>query len=332
MDTMRRVDIGGNLFYNGDCVEGMRSCVEEDSVDLVVTDPPYGIEGDKLHRHYHRDERFVVDGYVEVPCERYGDFSHKWVKEAARVLRPGGQMYIVSGYTNLYHILDALRTSGMREINHIIWKYNFGVYTTRKYISSHYHILYYEKSGGRKAMRTFNHTCIYGPTEKGADGSSLNYRDREDVWSINKEYKPGREKNKNELPAALLMKMMLYSSDEGDVVCDPFMGGFSTARVAIGLNRRFTGFEISERIFSKKLDEMGSVVPGGLLKDVRRPKGEAPPNQRKKWSDAERKDLARRYRRMRRDGRSKNEAMKELSKEFGRGRFAILNALDREGL
>ena len=329
---MKRVDIGGNLFYNGDCVDGMRRHVPDGSVDLIVTDPPYGIDGDKLHRHYHRDERFVVDGYVEVPKARYGDFTHQWIREAARVLRPGGQIYVVSGYTNLYHVLDALRGVGLREINHIIWKYNFGVYTTRKYISSHYHILYYEKPGGGRARRTFNHACIFGPTEKGQDGSSLNYRDREDVWVINREYKPGKEKNKNELPTALLMKMVLYSSDVGGLVCDPFMGGFSTARVAIGLDRRFVGFELSDGIFSRRVREMGSVQVGGLLRCVRRPKGKAPRNERRKWTVGERAALVRSYNRSRKRGLSKAMTMRQLEKDFGRGRFAILNALAKEGL
>lgn len=128
------------------------------------------------------------------------------------------------------------------------------------------------------------------------------------------------------------MKMMLYSSNEGDIVCDPFMGGFSTARVAIGLNRRFQGFELSERIFSKRVLDMEHVLPGGLLGSVRRPCGKAPKNARKKWTARERAALVKSYHRMRKEGSSKASAMRALEREFGRGRFAILNALSKEGL
>ena len=50
--------------YNQNCIEGMRDNVESNSVDLIFTDPPYGIEGDKLDAHYNRDESNVVPGYV----------------------------------------------------------------------------------------------------------------------------------------------------------------------------------------------------------------------------------------------------------------------------
>ncbi len=247
LPRVKQVDIGGNTFHNGDCVEGARRHLPDGSVDLIVTDPPYGIAGDTLHKHYNRSEDFVVGGYVEVPGEEYGEFTHAWVREASRALRPNGSIYIVSGYTNLYHILDALRATDLEEINHIVWRYNFGVHTKRKYISSHYHILYYERPG--PGRRTFNANVRFGPQEKDDSGGSLNYQDREDVWVINREYKPGRRKNKNELPTELLVKMVQYSSRPGDLVCDMFMGGFSTARVAVGLDRRFVGFEVSETIF-----------------------------------------------------------------------------------
>jgi site-specific DNA-methyltransferase (adenine-specific) len=322
---VKEVDIGGNRFHNGDCVEGARRHLPAGSVDLIVTDPPYGIGGDQLHKHYNRSEDFVVDGYVEVPSEEYGDFTHAWVAEAARVLRPNGSIYIVSGYTNLYHILDALRVTDLREVNHIVWRYNFGVHTRRKYISSHYHILYYEKPGPGK--RTFNANVRFGPQERDGGGGSLNYADREDVWVINREYKPGRRKNKNELPTQLLVKMVQYSSNEGDLVCDLFMGGFSTARVAVGLDRRFAGFELSEGIFREGVRRMEGVEPGGLLGELRVPEGDRLFNQGKRWTDGEVQRLLGRYDELMAEGRTKASSMDVLSQEFGRGRWSIEGVL-----
>jgi len=192
------------MFYNCDCIEGAKKYIEDNSVDLIITDPPYGIDGDKLHKHYNRNENNVIEGYVEIPEEEYHHFTNNWIEQAERVLKPGGSIYIVSGYTNLRHILNSLANTSLIEKNHIIWKYNFGVYTTKKYISSHYHILYYVKPGEKPTFNTF---AFYSDSEKDQNGSSLNYRDREDVWIINREYKPGMIKNKNELPKALLTKM-----------------------------------------------------------------------------------------------------------------------------
>lgn len=262
--------------YNEECIEGCKKFIENDSVDLIITDPPYGIGGDKLHKHYNRKEEYVIDGYVEIPIEEYGEFSHKWIREAERILKPGGSIYIVSGYTNLFHILSALRNTSLKEINHIIWKYNFGVHTKNKYVSSHYHILYWVKPGKKPTFNTF---CRYGQTEKDKNSGSKNYQDREDVWIINREYKPGKSKNKNELPTKLLTKVIQYSSNEGDLVCDLFLGGFSTAIVSIGLNRNVVGFEISKNIYEHGIKKIKEVKPSNLLSTLRKPEGQSLINQ-----------------------------------------------------
>ena len=152
-----------NVFYNEDCIEGCKKHIDDNSVDLIITDPPYGINGDQLHKHYNRKEEYVIDGYVEIPLEDYQEFSKNWIIQAERILKPGGSLYIVSGYTNLFHILQALRETKLIELNHIIWKYNFGVYTKKKFVSSHYHILYYVKLG---KPHTFNTYIRYGAREK----------------------------------------------------------------------------------------------------------------------------------------------------------------------
>ncbi len=314
--------IGEHVFVNADCVRGAIAHVRDGSVDLIVTDPPYGIKGDRLDRHYNRDERFVDDGYVEVDARKYKAFSRAWIAQAERVLKPGGQLYVVSGYTNLYDVLGALRATRLREINHIIWKYNFGVYTSSKFVSSHYHILYYAKPGGK---RTFNLQSRFALDETAGDGRSLNYRDREDVWTIKREYKPGKRKNKNELPKALLQKLLAYSSKEGDLVCDFFLGGGSTAAVAIGMNRRFIGFEISERTFSSRVPDLRKIIPGSLQ--------ETPPaphvvrNRGKSWSPSEVEHLQVRFRELHASGATQGAIVATLSAELERGAWAIRKRL-----
>ena len=58
-------------------------------------------------------------------------------------------------------------------------------------------------------------------------------------------------RNKNELPTKLIIKIMQYSSNEGDLVCDFFLGGFNTAKVAIGLKRKVIGFDINKSRISE---------------------------------------------------------------------------------
>ena len=309
------------MFYHIDCIEGARKHLPDASVDLIITDPPYGIGGDTLHKHYNRNEDFVLDGYIEVPMEEYPAFTNDWIKEAERVLKPGGSMYIVSGYTNLIHILNALGKTRLKEVNHIIWKFNFGVYTSKKYISSHYHILYYVKPGDTPVFNTF---ARYADTEKNeTEGGSLNYQDREDVWQINKEFKPGKIKNKNELPTQLLTKMIQYSSNEGDLVCDFFLGSFSTAKVAIGLNRRACGFEKSAIAYDYQMQEMKQVVPGSLLEQLRVPPANIYVNQSKPLTEEEKSTILSRFDALKAAGKTKKAAIEQMGLEFGRGPWSL---------
>jgi site-specific DNA-methyltransferase (adenine-specific) len=315
-----------SIFYNEDCITGAMNHLKNNSVDLIVTDPPYGINGNNHHLHYNRNEKLVIDGYIEIPRSEYEKFSYDWIREAARVLRPGGSIYVVSGYTNLSYVLRALQDVGLKEINHIIWKFNFGVYTSKKYVSSHYHILFCEKPDG---IRTFNVESRYGLKEANKDGRCVNYFDREDVWTIPRKYKPGKIKNQNELPNELLIKMLQYSSNEGDIVCDFFMGGFSTARVAIGLNRKFIGFELSSSIFQEKIKEIEKLEQGFLLSELRTPLVKKSLNQGKPWDQVECQKLLNRYNELLKCGKKKKEILIVLQDEFQRGHWSIEKALKK---
>jgi len=243
-----------NLYqvYNQSCVEGMREHVADDSIDLIFTDPPYGIKGDELDVHYHRDESKVVPGYVDVPLNEYARFSQDWIRECERVLRPGGSMYIVSGYTNLHHILNALHATGLEEINHIIAKYSFGVSTKNKFVSSHYHVLFWQKPDQGRQKRTFNSNYKYTDQKD-------SYHDRLSVQDMPRDYKPGQVKNKNQLSEDFIEKFIMYSSNRGDVVLDCFGGGLTTGRTALRWGRNFVGFELNTHAYDAFLPTLAEV-------------------------------------------------------------------------
>jgi len=237
--------------YNQSCIEGMQEHVADNSVDLIFTDPPYGIKGDELDVHYHRDESNVVPGYVDVPNNEYAEFSLKWINECERVLRPGGSIYIVSGYTNLHHILNALHSTQLQEINHIIAKYSFGVSTKNKFVSSHYHVLFWQKPDKGRKKRTFNSNWKYTDQKD-------SYHDRLSVQDMPRDYKPGQIKNKNQLSEEFITKFIMYSSNRGDTVLDCFSGGFTTGRTALRWGRKFIGFEINKNAYDVFLPSLES--------------------------------------------------------------------------
>ena len=238
--------------YNENCIQGMRNHVLDNSIDLIFTDPPYGIDGDNLDVHYNRDESVVVPGYIDVPLSQYAQFSVDWIKECERVLRPGGTMYIVSGYTNLHHILNALHSTSLTEINHLIAQYSFGVSTKNKFVSSHYHVLFWQKPDKGNQKRTFNSNWKYTDQKD-------SYHDRLSVQHMPRQYKPGQIKNKNELSEDFIQKFIMYSSNRGDTVLDCFGGGLTTGRTALKYGRNFIGFELNVHAYNVFLPTLARV-------------------------------------------------------------------------
>lgn len=242
-----------NSIYNKDCIDGMKS-MPENMVDLVITDPPFAIDFKAKKPNYNRTPSRVISGYNEIRPVNYYDFTFKWMSEAFRILKDSGSMYVFSGWNRLKDILQALDDAGFITVNHLIWKYQFGVVTRRKFVTSHYHCLYVCKDNKARKFFPFSR---FDKDERTPAGGSLHYMDKEDVWDIKREYWHGSEKTPTKLPSELVKKMLEYSSERQDVVLDPFLGSGQVAVVSKALKRRFIGFEIVPdyyRFAKKRLD------------------------------------------------------------------------------
>lgn len=248
-----------NRVFNEDCIIGMQR-LPDGIVDLVLTDPPFAIEFAAKRSNYNRTGSRVLDGYGEVSQSEYQNFSKQWIKQAARVLSPTGSMFIFSGYNNLKDILIAAEECGLDIVNHIIWKYQFGVATKRKFVTSHYHLLFYCKDDRR---RRFYQDSRFSGDERHSGGGSRRYQDMEDVWTIPREYWTGKIKTPTKLPRAIISKILAYTTQPGDLVLDPFLGSGQTAVVAALEGRRYIGFEIVPEYFSYILERLasGSYLP-----------------------------------------------------------------------
>jgi len=231
--------------YNMDCIEGMRH-LPESSVDLVVTDPPFAIDFKAQRANYNRTGSRVMEGYNEIRASEYGAFTKQWMSGCHRVLKDSGSMFVFSGWNNLKDILVALDDIGFITVNHIIWKYQFGVVCKRKFVTSHYHCLFICKDDRK---RKFFNSARHEQSVRTENGGSMRYQDLEDVWAIKREYWHGDKKTPTKLPAELVEKILLYTSEEGDVVMDPFLGSGQVAVVAKMLKRRHVGFEIVKEYF-----------------------------------------------------------------------------------
>jgi site-specific DNA-methyltransferase (adenine-specific) len=225
------------------CVDGMRF-VPSGVIDLVVTDPPFAIDFRATKQNYNRTASRVMQGYNEIRQKDYYDFTVRWMDQVFRILKESGSMYVFSGWNNLKDILGALDDVGFVTINHIIWKYQFGVVTTKKFVTSHYHCLYVCKDEKKRQFYPF---ARFSKKQKTPEGRSLHYKDKEDVWDIKREYWTGDKKTPTKLPAELVRKIIQYSSKEGDVVFDPFLGSGQVAMISRQMDRNYLGFEIVKK-------------------------------------------------------------------------------------
>ena len=207
-----------------DCISGMQK-LPDTSIDLIIADPPFGIEFVGMESMYNRNSDFVVEGYTEIK-EDYDQFTLNWIAELPRIMKDTSSVYIFSGWTNLNDVLTALKQANLEVINHIIWKYQFGVYTKRKFVTSHYHILFAVKNKKKYFFNKFENYPL-------------------DVWDIPRTYMPGQKKNITKLPENVVIRIINFSSKPGDLVFDPFMGNATTAVCAKLTYRHYYGFEIN---------------------------------------------------------------------------------------
>ncbi len=214
--------------------DDFRNVELSEKADLIFADPPFGIGFKGNLQTYHRTPDAL--SYVEVPRVEYPGFIRELVEWSYRNLKENGSMWLLSGWNNLKVVLDAVEDAGFKQINHCIWKYQFGVFTRRRFTTSHYHLLLLVKD---EKEYTFNKPEHYA----------------EDVWEIKRPYHHGESTAGNELPDELVERCVLTSSNKEDLVIDPVLGSGTTMRVCLETNRRCIGIEINpaleERIKTK---------------------------------------------------------------------------------
>ncbi|MFX0118332.1 MAG: DNA-methyltransferase [Promethearchaeota archaeon] len=213
----------------GDVLETLPLKAEKRFFDLIIADPPFGISFNKSsHEYGAEDYNLYQDNFTP---ETYFEFSKQWIQTCYNVLNVNGSLYIISGWTNLQYILNAIKHTKFHMLNHIIWQFTWGVYTKRRYATSHYHILLLVKN--KKNYQFYK--------QKHYD---------EDVFfwpDYNRGNDPHRIKGHPcQLPIVLLRKLILTSSSPGDLVGDVFSGSGGTILAARQTCRDVVGFEIRE--------------------------------------------------------------------------------------
>jgi len=238
-----------NIIYNGDCVDILIKEIDENSIDLVFADPPYNLSGNGLKWKGNKtggDWYMVNEHWDKMTAPEYLQFTRKWIGRCYKSLKQTGSIYIACSYHNIAEVMIVLKQLDFK-INNIITWYKTNAMpnmTRRVFTHSTEFVVWAVKGSGW----TFNYEKIkkINP-ERQINGEEKQMRD---LWEMplvqGKERirgKDGKALHPTQKPEEMLKRIILASSNEGDIVLDPFLGSGTTAVVAKRYNRKWIGIE-----------------------------------------------------------------------------------------
>jgi len=223
--------------------------IKSNSVDLIVTDPPYNLGKDYGNNH-------DVQGFDE-----YLSFSRNWLRQSHRILKPSGTLYVFMGFRFISYLYDILDRELLMFFNSwIVWHYTQGMGKTKGFSPRHDDILMFTKSKEYK----FNLDNVRVPQKYYRDRNNMRGANPGDVWEFSHVHycNGSRQNHPTQKPEGLIERMILASSDEEDLVVDPFSGSGTTLRVCQQLNRRAIGIEINPDYVAMTKDRLGDPFRG----------------------------------------------------------------------
>lgn len=253
------------LLFTADSIKWLE-CIEAGSIDLIFADPPYNIskaDWDKFESQ-----------------EKYIEWSLLWIKEAARVLKPTGSLYIC-GFSEILADLKHPSMQYFKGCKWLVWSYKNKANLGNDWGRSHESILHLRKSKEYKinvdAVRVpyGAHTLKY-PSHPQAETSQYgNGKRSSDLWTPHPDgAKPKdvfeipvicngmleKTKHPTQKPEELLRKILLASSNENDILLDPFSGSGTSLVVAEQLGRKWIGCDISDEYNDWAIDRIENVI------------------------------------------------------------------------
>lgn len=226
---------------SGDCVEAMRS-LPSASVDMVFADPPYNLQlGGDLNRPDGSHVDAVTDHWDQFDSfAAYDKFTREWLAEARRVLKPNGSLWVIGSYHNIFRVGAMLQDMGFWILNDVVWRKANPMpnFKGTRFTNAHETLIW--ASMGEKSKYTFNYRAMKTLNDE--------LQMRSD-WVLpicggqERLKKGGTKVHPTQKPEALLYRVMLATTNKGDVVLDPFFGTGTTGAVAKRLGRQWIGCE-----------------------------------------------------------------------------------------
>lgn len=247
-----------NEIIQGDCVEVLKTFPEK-SVDLIFADPPYNLQ---LRNQLLRPNQTVVDG-VDDEWDQFADvaeydaFTRNWLSECRRVLKDDGTIWVIGSYHNIFRVGAIMMDLGYWILNDVIWHKTNPMPNFRgTRFQNATETLIWAKKSVEQTKYTFNYHAMKHLNDE---------KQMQNVWHIPLCTGPeriklnGKKVHSTQKPEALLYRVILASSNPGDVVLDPFFGSGTTGAVAKKLKRNYIGIELEPAyidIARKRIDTL----------------------------------------------------------------------------
>ena len=232
-----------NTIIQGDCVAAMNA-LPAGCVDLVFADPPYNLQ---LERELRRPDDSKVDA-VDDSWDQfdslvdYDRFTRDWLTAARRVIKDNGAIWVIGSYHNIFRVGVALQDLGFWIMNDVIWRKANPMpnFRGRRFTNAHETMIWATKSRDQKSY-TFNYDAMKAlndDLQMRSDWHLPICAGHERLKDAN-----GDKAHSTQKPESLLHRVLLASSNQGDVVLDPFFGSGTTGAVAKRLGRNYIGIE-----------------------------------------------------------------------------------------
>ena len=238
-----------NTILLGDSLKIMKT-IPSKSVDLIFADPPYNLQ---LKDTLYRPDQTIVEAVTQDwdkfnTYKEYDNFTEQWLKESKRILKKGGALWVIGSYHNILRVGTSIQNHGFWILNDIIWHKTNPMPNFRgtRFTNAHETLLWCTTS--REAKYTFN----YQNLKELNDGKQM----RSDWYIPICSGKERLRENNNQRshptqkPEALMYRIILSSTNKGDIILDPFLGSGTTAVVAKKLQRNFIGIEQDKEYIS----------------------------------------------------------------------------------
>ncbi|NMC99156.1 site-specific DNA-methyltransferase [Ignavibacterium album] len=233
-----------NKIHQGDCIELLKK-IPDNSIDLIFADPPYNLQlNGELFRPNQTKVDAVNDSWDKFESkEEYDKFTTLWMKECHRVLKNSGSFWVIGTYHNIFRVGAILQNIGFWMLNDIIWiKTNpMPNFKGTRFNNAHETLIWATKS------KSSNYTFHYHSMKVMNDDLQMRSDwlipicQGEERIKVN-----GQKAHSTQKPAELLYRIIISTSNPGDIVLDPFSGSGTTAAVAKRLGRKFIAFDREE--------------------------------------------------------------------------------------